>query len=37
MEAGMDGYVSKPLRAEALFSAIEEVLSSPARLPQAVD
>jgi two-component system, sensor histidine kinase and response regulator len=25
--AGMDGYVSKPIRAEDLFSTIEEVLS----------
>jgi two-component system sensor histidine kinase/response regulator len=30
LEAGMDGYVSKPLRVEDLFSAIEEVLSIPA-------
>jgi signal transduction histidine kinase/CheY-like chemotaxis protein/ligand-binding sensor domain-containing protein len=28
-EAGMDGYVSKPLRVEDLFSTIEEVLSVP--------
>ena len=31
LEAGMDGYVSKPLRVEDLFSTIEEVLSIPAR------
>jgi signal transduction histidine kinase/DNA-binding response OmpR family regulator len=31
LEAGMDGYVSKPLRVEDLFSTIEEVLSMPAR------
>jgi two-component system, sensor histidine kinase and response regulator len=30
MEAGMDGYVSKPLRVESLFSVIEEVFSIPA-------
>jgi two-component system sensor histidine kinase/response regulator len=30
LEAGMDGYVSKPLRVDDLFSAIEEVLSIPA-------
>jgi CheY-like chemotaxis protein len=30
-DAGMDGYVSKPLRVEDLFSTIEEVLSIPAR------
>jgi two-component system, sensor histidine kinase and response regulator len=29
LEAGMDGYVSKPLRAADLFSAIEEVFSIP--------
>lgn len=29
LEAGMDGYVSKPLRVADLFSAIEEVFSSP--------
>ena len=32
LEAGMDGYVSKPLRVENLFSAIEDVLSIPARI-----
>jgi protein-histidine pros-kinase len=32
LEAGMDGYVSKPLRAEDLFSAIEAVLSIPVRV-----
>jgi two-component system sensor histidine kinase/response regulator len=32
LEAGMDGYVSKPLRAEHLFSAIEEALSIPANV-----
>jgi len=26
LEAGMDGYVSKPLRVDNLFSTIEEVL-----------
>lgn len=31
LAAGMDGYVSKPLRVEAFFSAIEEVLSIPAK------
>ena len=31
LEAGMDGYVSKPLRVEDLFSTIEEVLSIPVR------
>jgi signal transduction histidine kinase/CheY-like chemotaxis protein len=29
LDAGMDGYVSKPLRIEDLFSTIEEVLSIP--------
>jgi two-component system, sensor histidine kinase and response regulator len=29
LEAGMDGYVSKPLRAADLFSSIEEVFSIP--------
>jgi two-component system sensor histidine kinase/response regulator len=28
LEAGMDGYVSKPLRAEDVFAAVEEVFSS---------
>jgi signal transduction histidine kinase/DNA-binding response OmpR family regulator len=32
LEAGMDGYVSKPLRVEDLFSTIEEVLSAAARI-----
>ena len=32
LEAGMDGYISKPLRVEALFSTIEEVLSATARI-----
>jgi two-component system, sensor histidine kinase and response regulator len=27
LKSGMDGYVSKPLRADALFSAIEEIVS----------
>jgi CheY-like chemotaxis protein len=30
LKAGMDGYVSKPLRAEFVFAAIEEVVSIPA-------
>jgi two-component system sensor histidine kinase/response regulator len=30
--AGMDGYVSKPLRVEDLFSTIEEVLSISAKV-----
>jgi two-component system, sensor histidine kinase and response regulator len=30
LQAGMDGYLSKPLRTEDLFLAIEEVLSIPA-------
>ncbi len=30
LEAGMDGYVSKPVRARDLFSTIEEILSHPA-------
>jgi two-component system sensor histidine kinase/response regulator len=30
--AGMDGYVSKPLRIADLFSAIEEVFSTPVRV-----
>jgi len=34
LEAGMDGYVSKPLQAEDLFSAIEAVLSIPARIQE---
>ena len=32
VEAGMDGYISKPLRVEDLFSAIEEALSIPVRI-----
>jgi two-component system, sensor histidine kinase and response regulator len=32
LEAGMDEYVSKPLRAEDLFSAIERALSIPAEV-----
>ena len=28
LEAGMDGYVSKPIRAEDLFSVIDHVLCS---------
>jgi signal transduction histidine kinase/CheY-like chemotaxis protein len=32
LKAGMDGYVSKPLRVEKLFSTIEEVLSAAARI-----
>ena len=32
VEAGMDGYISKPLRVEDLFSAIEEVLSILVRI-----
>jgi CheY-like chemotaxis protein len=32
LQAGMDGYVSKPLRAEELFEAIESVLSLSAAL-----
>ena len=31
LEAGMDGYISKPLRVEDLFSTIEEVLSMPVK------
>jgi signal transduction histidine kinase/CheY-like chemotaxis protein/ligand-binding sensor domain-containing protein len=31
LEAGMDGYVSKPLRVQQLFSTIEQVLSNPVR------
>jgi DNA-binding NarL/FixJ family response regulator len=34
LEAGMDGYVSKPLRVEDLFSTIEEVLATPASIQQ---
>ena len=29
LAAGMDAYVSKPIRANRLFEAIEEVTSSP--------
>jgi signal transduction histidine kinase len=32
LQAGMDGYVSKPLRVEDLFSTIEEVLLIPVRI-----
>ncbi len=32
LEAGMDGYVSKPLSAEDLLSAIEKALAAPAIL-----
>jgi light-regulated signal transduction histidine kinase (bacteriophytochrome)/CheY-like chemotaxis protein len=28
LEAGMDGYVSKPIRADALFSVVEEIFSN---------
>ena len=31
LEAGMDGYLSKPLQREELFDAIEELLCEPAR------
>jgi two-component system sensor histidine kinase/response regulator len=31
LEAGMDGYVSKPIRAQNLFSVVEQVLSTNAR------
>src|ERR1700730_10932596 len=31
LEAGMDGYISKPLRVEDLFSTIEEVLAMPVK------
>jgi two-component system sensor histidine kinase/response regulator len=31
LAAGMDGYVSKPLRSKDLLSTIDEVLSIPAR------
>ena len=31
LEAGMDGYVSKPVRAEDLYQAIDRVLDRPAR------
>jgi CheY-like chemotaxis protein len=31
LEAGMDGYVSKPLRVQQLFSTIEQVLSNPVK------
>lgn len=34
LQAGMDGYVSKPLRAQELFEAIESVDSTPA-IPEA--
>jgi CheY-like chemotaxis protein len=40
LEAGMDGYVSKPIRSEELFSAIERVLAivgdggAPGRTPE---
>jgi CheY-like chemotaxis protein len=33
LEAGMDGYVAKPIRAEELFQAIEAVLSTASSLP----
>ena len=29
LEAGMDGYISKPLQVKELFAAVEEVLSAP--------
>lgn len=32
LDAGMDGYVSKPLRVEDLVSAIDEVFSIPATI-----
>jgi CheY-like chemotaxis protein len=32
LEAGMDGYISKPIRVEDLFSAIEEVFSMPSEV-----
>ncbi|RMG41313.1 MAG: response regulator [Planctomycetota bacterium] len=34
LEAGMDGYVSKPVRARELFRTIHEVLQRLGRLPQ---
>ena len=33
LEAGMDGYVSKPVRARELFSTIEDILSHPSAAP----
>ncbi len=33
LDAGMDGYVSKPVRAGELFASIEEILSHPAAPP----
>jgi two-component system, sensor histidine kinase and response regulator len=36
LEAGMDGYVSKPIRAQELYETIEQLLeSAPAPAPQA--
>ena len=35
LEAGMDGYVSKPVRARELFTTIYDVLQRLGRLPQA--
>jgi CheY-like chemotaxis protein len=32
LEAGMDGYVTKPLQITDLFNTIEEVLSMPVRV-----
>jgi hypothetical protein len=34
LNAGMDGYTSKPVHPEELFSAIERVLANSARLSQ---
>jgi CheY-like chemotaxis protein len=36
LDAGMDGYLSKPMRAEQLFEAIHRV-TAPASEPQAVE
>jgi CheY-like chemotaxis protein len=35
LEAGMDGYISKPIRAEELFEVIESLLTAPEVIPAA--
>jgi two-component system sensor histidine kinase/response regulator len=33
LEAGMDGYLSKPLKAQDLFAAIENAVATPVEIP----
>jgi two-component system sensor histidine kinase/response regulator len=37
LEAGMDGYVAKPIQAAELFAALEGISAAPANVPQALE